>query len=155
MSEIAIGNLVTFQREGVVSHRFQNFNINGTITHQGEVYTFLPFGFSGVTINKTGDNTQSSLVFPNNELSQSWAVEGTTLRWLTRVQVVLVDPDGSGAVERVHQYYGRIVSAKWDETSIILALGNLLDSVGVDIPVRRLTKNLIGAIPVTSGIRLQ
>ena len=27
-------------------------------------WSFLPFGFSGVSVNRTGDNTSASLVFP-------------------------------------------------------------------------------------------
>jgi hypothetical protein len=155
MTQIALGNFLTFQRQGVVSHRFQNFFIGETITYEGAQFGFLPFGFSGVTINKTGDNTTSSLILPNNSLSQSWAIEATNQRWLTRVQVLLLNPDNRTDFTQVHQYWGRAVTSKWDETTITLTLGNILDSVGLDVPVRRLTQNLIGAIPVTSSVRLQ
>lgn len=155
MTQIALGNFLTFQRQGVVSHRFQNFFIGETITYESAQFGFLPFGFSGVTINKTGDNTTSSLILPNNSLSQSWAIEATNQRWLTRVQVLLLNPDNRTDFTQVHQYWGRAVTSKWDETTITLTLGNILDSVGLDVPVRRLTQNLIGAIPVTSSVRLQ
>jgi len=155
MTQIAIGNFLTFQRQGVVSHRFQNFFIGETIAYQNESYGFLPFGFSGVTINKNGDNSTSSLVFPNNALSQSWAVQATSLRWLAHVRVMLLNPDDRTDFTQVHEFWGRVVTTKWDESTVTLTLGNILDSVGLDVPVRRLTQNLIGAIPVTTGVRLQ
>lgn len=153
--ELAIGNFVTFTDNGVVRQRFQNFFISETITYSGNQFGFLPFGFSGVTINRTGDNTDASLVLPNNALSRNWAVEALNSRWLAHVRVMLLDPDDRTSFTQMHQYYGLVASGSWKEAELNLTLNTVLDAVGADVPQRRLTQKLIGAIPSTSGIRLQ
>jgi hypothetical protein len=153
--ELALGNFITFSENGNVRQRFQNFFISETITYDGSEFGFLPFGFSGVTINRTGDNTDADLVLPNNALSRNWAVEALGRRWLVHVQVMLLDPDDRTSFEQVHQYYGLVASGTWKEAELKLTLNTVLDAVGAEVPQRRLTQRLIGNIPVTSGIRLQ
>lgn len=153
--ELAIGNLLTLTAGISTRQRFQNFFINESISYQGAAFTFVPFGFSGVTVNRTGDNTEASLVFPNNALTRGWAVEAIEGRWLAQVQVMLLDPDDRTSFEQLHQYFGQVAGGQWDETTVRLTLSTVLDAVGSDVPLRRLTQKLIGAIPVTSGVRLQ
>jgi hypothetical protein len=153
--ELAIGNFVSFTATATTSHRFQNFFINEIVQRPEGIYTFLPFGFSGVTVNRTGDSTEASLVFPNNQLSRAWAVDAIENRWLARVQVMILDPDDRTQFTQLHQYFGKAASGEWNETSVTLRLNTVLDAVGTDAPFRRLTQRLIGAIPVTSGVRLQ
>lgn len=153
--DLAVGNFVTFRTGSNVRHRFQNFFINETVQYQGSSFLFLPFGFSGVTVNRTGDGTEASLAFPNNQLSRAWAVEAIDQRWLTHVQVMILDPDDHTSFNQLHQYFGKAASGDWDETMVTLKLSTVVDAVGGDTPMRRLTKRLIGAIPVTSGVRLQ
>jgi len=152
--ELAIGNFITFSDNGIVRQRFQNFFISETITYSGDEYGFLPFGFSGVTINRTGDNTDASLLLPNNSLSRNWAVEALNNRWLAHVRVMLLDPDDRTSFSQLHQYYGLVASGSWKEAELTLNLNTVLDAVGAEFPLRRLTQRLIGNIPTTSGVRL-
>lgn len=153
--ELAVGNFLTLTSGTDTRHRFQNFFINETTTYSGNAYGFLPFGFSGVTVNRTGDNTEASLFFPNNGLSRGWAIEAIEYRWLAHVQVMMLDPDDRTQYSQLHQYFGQVAGGQWDESSLRLTLSTVLDAVGSDVPVRRLTQKLIGAIPVSSGVRLQ
>lgn len=153
--EFAVGNFLTLTTSGTVQHRFQNFFIGETITYEGNSFGFLPFGFSGVTVNRTGDNTEASVLLPNNNISRSWAVEAIEKRWLAQVQVMLLDPDDRNSFTQMHQYVGQVAGGQWDESSLQLTLSTVLDAVGSDVPTRKLTQKLIGAIPVTSGLRLQ
>lgn len=153
--DLAIGNFLTFTTGGNARQRFQNFFIGQTITNAGAGFVFLPFGFSGVTINRTGDNTEASLVFPNNKLSRAWAIEAIENQWLARVQVMALEPDDQTSFLQMHQYFGKVASGNWSETVVTLTLSTVLDAVGSDVPQRRLTQKLIGSIPVTSGVGLQ
>lgn len=153
--ELAVGNFLTFSLNGVTLHRFQNFFIGETITYNGNSHGFLPFGFSGVTVNRTGDNTEAVLALPNNTLSRNWGVEAIDRRWLAQIEVMLLDPADRTSFTRLHQYVGQIAGGQWSETGLQLTLSTVLDAVGTDVPLRRLTQKLIGAIPVTSGVRLQ
>lgn len=153
--ELAVGNFLTFSLNGVTLHQFQNFFIGETVTYNGNSHGFLPFGFSGVTVNRTGDNTEASLALPNNTLSRNWGVEAIDRRWLAQVQVMLLDPADRTSFTQLHQYVGQVAGGQWNETGLQLTLSTVLDAVGTDVPLRRLTQKLIGAIPVTSGVRLQ
>lgn len=153
--ELSVGNFVTFSLDGITLYRFQNFFIGEDITYNGNSYGFLPFGFSGVTVNRTGDNTEASLALPNNTLSRNWGVEAIERRWIATINVLLLDPDDRTSFNQLHQYVGQVAGGLWNETSLQLTLNTVLDAVGTDVPLRRLTQKLIGAIPVTSGLRLQ
>jgi hypothetical protein len=109
--ELAIGNFVTLSASDIVKYRFQNFFINQSVAFENNAYGFLPFGFSGVTINRTGDNTEASLVFPNNALSRAWTTDAVKDRWLAHVRVIILNPDDSTSFNVLHEYYGQIANA--------------------------------------------
>lgn len=166
MTTLAVGNFVrlsppikTDERTGdysAIQFAFQNFYIKQTVTFESIPHTFMPFGFSGVTINRTGDGTSANLVFPNNELSRNWADVAIKDRWLVTVDVVIVDPDDSGAVtQKVHSYTGQVSGGRWDQAALTMNLGTILDAVGADVPRRNLTQGLVGNLPVTGNVRLQ
>jgi hypothetical protein len=170
MTTLSVGNFVSFQKNSVnpdgtelgvyktTSYFFQNFFINQPMSYDGERYTFVPFGFSGVTINRTADGTDASLVFPNNALTRQWALDAINNRWFVRVDVVLVDATSTTSVDvagRVHQYVGQVSSGRWDQTALFLAVGTILDAVGADIPRRSLSQELVGNLPVTNNVQMQ
>lgn len=134
--ELVIGNTLNLNGAG-----YQNYNLNGG--------NFLPFGFSGVVVNRNGDNTQASLVFPNNDLSRSWASEAAVNAWTATVGLLNVS-----AGTTIYTYVGQVGSSSWDETKVVLQLNSVLDAVGADIPFRVIGETLLGAIPNSSGFRL-
>lgn len=156
MTTLAVGNYLTFKNPAqTVVYRFQNFHIGETSVYNGSSFSFLPFGFSGVSVNRTGDNTSASLVFPNNELSRAWALQAVTDRWLATALVMNLDPDDRTAGTLMHQYVGQVAGGSWDDATLTLEVNTILDAVGSDVPLRRLTQNLIGNIPVSSNVRLR
>jgi hypothetical protein len=154
--ELAVGNYLQLSSptSGQV-YRFQNFHIGQAASFEGVSYTFLPFGFSGISINRTGDNTEATLVFPNNDLSRNWVLQAVKERWLGRVYVMLLNPDNTSTGTRMSQCFGQVAGGDWDETSVKLTLNTVLDAVGSDVPLRRLTQSLVGALPITSNVRLR
>ena len=156
MTTLAVGNYLKLSnKDQTVVYRFQNFHIGQNAEYDGFTWSFLPFGFSGVSVNRTGDNTSASLVFPNNELSRAWGLEAVTERWLANVFVMNLDPDDRTTGTLMHQYIGQIASGSWEDATLNLEANTILDSVGSDVPLRRLTQNLIGNIPVSSNVRLR
>ena len=151
------GKLEPFQR-------FQNFFIGKQITHGGLDYFFVPFGFSGVTVNRTGDGLEAIVVFPNNDLngklSRSWAVDAVNGHYVMEVDVLIIeDPDpatGPSATHTiVHTFTGHVTGGQWDNVSVNIALGSALDAVGTDVPRRSLTRAIAGNLPISSNVRLQ
>ena len=155
MTTIAVGNYLKLSsKDQTVVYRFQNFHIGQNAEYDGFTWSVLPFGFSGVSVNRNGDNTSASLVFPNNQISRNWGVQTVTERWLANVLVVNLDPDDRTTGTLMHQYFGQVAAGNWDETTLQLDLNTILDAVGSDVPGRRLTQSLIGNIPVSSNVRL-
>ena len=160
MAEVAVGNFVKFTSEDTTHFRFQNFFIGETITNEAEPYDFVPFGFSGVTVNRTGDGTEASLVLPNStenigKLTRSFSQDAIAGRWLAYVRVLIVDPDDKTSFTTLSNYYGQVTNGTWDNASISLALSSVLDAVGGEIPQRKLSQALVGNLPTTTGVRLQ
>jgi len=171
MSQYALGHVVTINAVRIVpstdtnglfvQFRFQNFFINQDMTYTNEdgtnSYGFVPFGFSGVTVNRTGDGMEANLVFPNNDLSRGWAVLAIRDHYVVEVKVLIVDSinPSSGTHTSVHSYTGQITGGTWDNVSLNLQVSSVLDAVGTDIPRRALTKKLVGNLPVANNVRLQ
>lgn len=154
--ELAVGNYLDLSTptEGL-TFRYQNFFIGKTVPYQGGTYDFLPFGFSGVTVNRTGDNIEASLVFPNNQISRAWVVNAVEEFWIAKVYVMVLDPDNVAPPDLLHNYVGQVATGGWNETAVTLQLNTVLDAVGADVPMRKLTRELIGAIPTSNNVRLR
>jgi hypothetical protein len=154
--DLALGNYLVLStpRDGQKFY-YQNFYIGKTATFGGEQYGFLPFGFSGVTVNRTGDNVEAALVFPNNQISRAWGLKAVQDLWIATVTVMILDPDDTTNGELLHRYVGQVSNGSWDEVTLQLRLDTVLDAVGTDVPMRRLTQSLVGAIPTSSNVRLR
>jgi hypothetical protein len=160
VSQYAFGHAIRINRGSESSRRFQNFFIGKQLTHRGDEYIFVPFGFSGVTVNRTGDGLESTLVFPNNELSRSWATSAIEVRTVIEVDVLIIeDPDPDSGLTAthtiVHSYIGQVTGGQWDNVSLNLELSSVLDAVGTDVPRRSLTRKIVGNLPISNGVRLQ
>lgn len=145
------GHFVEFMPDGTSPiYRWQNFALKETING----CAFLPFGFSGVTVNRQGDNVDATLVFPNTSLTRYWAVEAVSDKWLATVKVLSISPADVNTYTLIHTYVGQCSVGAWDETTLNITLNSVLDAVGSLAPARKITKNLVGAIPTSSNVRL-
>jgi len=160
MTQFAFGHAVRMRPDGSILYRFQNFFVGKQITHSGRKYEFAPFGFSGVTVNRTGDGLEATLVFPNNNITRKWAIEAIEKNWVMEVDVLIIeDTDvetGLTATHTIaHTYTGQVTGGNWDNVSVSMELGSVLDAVGTDIPRRSLSQRMIGNLPVSNNVRLQ
>ncbi len=160
MAELAVGNFVKFTSGDTTLFRFQNFFIGETITNEDDEYHFVPFGFSGVTVNKTGDGTEASLLLPNSTenvgvLTRSFSQDALAAGWIAYVRVLIVNPDNQSIISTLSQYYGQVAAGSWDNATISLTLNSVLDAVGGDVPQRKINRALVGNLPTTSGVHLR
>jgi len=156
MSQYAFGHLLRIKPDLNVLYYYQNFFIQGTTLYKGSTYGFAPFGFSGVTVNRSGDGLEATVVFPNNDITRSWAVEAIDQYWVMEVDVLIIDEtDNNGSHQPVHTYTGQVTGGQWDNVTVSLQLTSVLDAVGTDVPRRSLTRKLIGNLPISSNVRLQ
>jgi len=146
--EIALGHFLTLSsRNSIQELKFQNFYVGEEV----EGRTFMPFGFSGTTTNRQADNLDATLVFPNNELSRSWASQALEEGWLAEVQVYAMD--GSPRT-LLYDYFGQVSSGGWDEVALSLKLSTVLDAVGSNVPIRLMYRDLVGKLPTSSNLGL-
>ena len=160
MSQYAFGHAIRINRGSESTFRFQNFFIGRELQHTGQSYQFVPFGFSGVTVNRSGDGLESTLVFPNNDLTRGWAVTAVEVRHVIEVDVLIIensDPEAGLTTPHtiVHSYIGQVTGGQWDNVSLNLELSSVLDAVGTDVPRRSLTRKIVGNLPISNGVRLQ
>ena len=168
MTAFAFGHALQIVREGNDDFRFQNFFIGKNMTHTGADnvnanFQFVPFGFSGVTVNRTGDGMDASLVFPNNALTREWGKDAVIKRFRMMVQVLIIENPTSAEEQTVtspdatvvHTYTGVVTGGQWDNVSLNIELSSVLDAVGTDVPNRSLTQTLVGNLPISNGVRLQ
>ena len=162
MTALAFGHVLRIKPYSTVDFLFQNFFLGKQMEYDGASYQFVPFGFSGVTVNRTGDGLEATLVFPNNDATRAWAVSAIDDRWVMEVEMlILPDPDPDTGLSaattsnRVNEYVAQVTSGEWDNSSLKINLSTVLDAVGTDIPRRTLTQKLVGNLPITSAVRLQ
>lgn len=153
MTTQAFGQFLTFT--GSQTLRFQNYWIGENVSYSGATYGFLPFAFSGATVTKSGDNQPASLAFPNNSLARGWAETAIRGQWLVTCHVMLINPDNRSDLTLLSSYTAQIVSGNWNDTAIEIRMASVLDAVGADLPRKKLTKQLVGNLPVASNVRLQ
>lgn len=151
----ALGQAFKF-KSGGDGYRFQNFNVGGNVKIDKKKHSFLPFGFSGVTVARNGDNVDASIVLPNNALAQSFALQALEQEWICKVFVGSFDPGSPNEFKKLlYEYEGVVSAGGWDDTSMKLILNSVLDAVTGDVPWRVLEQDNIGPLPITANIRLQ
>jgi hypothetical protein len=121
--------------------QYQNYDFNSP--------NFLPFAFSGVAINRNGDNVSAALVFPNSDLSRPWVSEAIDSGWVVTVIVKNLSPEVN-----LYAYVGQVSSGGWDEQVVNLQLNTVLDAVGSDVPFRSLSEDLVGPLPSSANVRV-
>ena len=153
MSTQAIGHYLTLV--GTQTLNFQNYWIAEDATYNGVRYGFLPFAFSGATSTKSGDNQPAAIALPNNDLARGWAETAIRSQWLARCRVMLIDTANRDNPTQLTEYTAQIVAGSWSDQAIELRMASILDAVGADIPRKKLTKQLVGNLPITSNVRIQ
>ena len=175
---LALGHFLRFysrDKQGEYTARvyaFQNFYFGQNKRINGIEYTFIPFGFSGISTSVNGDMEPATLLFPNDEpgLSRSFiteALRGENIDtespeqiiapYVVEVDVMILDVQGVNFDDHklLYTYTGQAYSASWNDTEAALELAYPLDAVVADLPVRTLRKDLVGNLPTSNSIRIR
>lgn len=155
-TEIALGHMLTAKPRtaNAAPLYFQNFWINENVAYNGNTHGFLPFGFSGVTVNRSGDNQSTQLALPNNSLSRSWASTLVDGSWVVLVDMLMLNPDNKADYRVLSSYAGQVAGAIWSDAELRLEISSVIDAVGGDVPRRRITEDVFGPLPTTAQVRL-
>jgi len=146
---IAIGTFIELP-----GYRFQNFFHGETITWDGKNYSFAGFGYSGSSVDLQGGNIDAQLVFVVNDLSLNLAKKAADDRHIVTIKTVWLDPETLEPRSNFMRDVFMITGFEHDSSRLGLRLSSPLDAISGDVPRRRLTEKLVGALPSTGQIQL-
>lgn len=153
--EISYGHLLRLHSPvtGKPRYNFQNFALTKEITHQNTAYGFAPFGFSGVTVNKSGDNQLTQIALPPDNLSKQIAIYLSSGDWVANIDMLIINPGNVTDFAVLSSFAGQVSGLLWSETDLRLEVSSVIDAVGNDVPRRRITEDIFGPLPSTSNLR--
>ena len=146
---LAIGTFIELP-----GYNFQNFFQGQTIAWDGRNYGFAGFGYSGSSVDLQGGNVDAQLVFAVNTLSLQIAKEASDNRHIVTIKTVWLNPDTLVPESNFMQDVFMVVGFEHDSSRLGLRLSSPLDAISGDVPRRRLTEDLVGALPSTGQIQL-
>ena len=154
MSTFAFVNYARFlQPNGTPTvYAYQNFSINQTRTYGAVEYAFAPFGYTLGAGSKGGDRSDSSLVAGLDQLTVNLFAEAVESRWLLEIKTVSLNPVSYADEALVRTELWRIAQYEMDTERVVLKLSSPLDATKGDIPKRRLSTKLVGALPSTGSL---
>ena len=155
VNSLSLGHFLTLKPSKTIRYAYQNFFIGEAFSYSGVHYNFIPFGFSGISVNTDGSASDASLIFPNNELSRQWADDAVKGAWYANVKVLLLNPEDKDDFGFLTEYSGRVDLGAWEESRVVLTLNTILNAVSNEIPRRRITQTLVGNLPTSTNVRLQ
>tara|TARA_R100001440_G_C2463019_1_gene110298 strand:- start:92 stop:550 length:459 start_codon:yes stop_codon:yes gene_type:complete len=115
-------------------------------------HLFLSFIYQGAARNRSGDNMTSSLLLANSELSRNYSQDIVLNKYQIKVDTFLM----TEAFEKQNILTSETwlaASLSYDPETIELILSSAIDAVGANAPDKVLTRNLVGALPVTGSLQ--
>tara|TARA_Y100001970_G_scaffold202275_1_gene246214 strand:- start:2477 stop:2974 length:498 start_codon:yes stop_codon:yes gene_type:complete len=163
MSITALTTFVTIEEYvtiGPTALRFQNstkssitYDIDGDGPKDAESYTFLPFIYQGATKTRDGSNMEAALVLANNKITMNRLIHAVKNKWTIKVDVCLMEPDTFVYKKTLSRDVWIASSMSYDPETIELVLSSAVDAVGANCPNRKLTEQMVGALPTSADIR--
>ena len=154
MSTFAFVNYSRFLTSAgaATAYAYQNFSINQSRIYGGVTYAFAPFAYTLGAGSKGGDRSDSSLVAGLDAISVNLFAEAVESRYLLEVKTVSLDPETFADDALVRSELWRVAQYEMDTERVILKLSSPLDATKGDIPKRRLSTKLVGALPSTGSL---
>ena len=154
MSTFAFVNYSRFLTSAGVAtaYAYQNFSINQPRIYGGVTYQFAPFAYTLGAGSKGGDRSDSSLIAGLDPISVNLFAEAVQDRYLLEVKTVSLDPETFADDALIRTELWRVAQYEMDTERVILKLSSPLDATKGDIPKRRLSTKLVGALPSTGSL---
>ena len=147
---IAIGTFLNLNDQ----YYFQNFFPGETRLWQGDSYMFAGFGYGGGTVDLSAGNIASRLVFNVNELSLQLANQAAENNWIATIKTVWLNPKTLKEKKNYMIDVWQVIQYEHDNLRLTMELSSPLDAVTAETPRRRLTEDLVGAMPSSGDISL-
>ena len=151
MTVVALSNFIEVWEPGErrLVARYQNGSPS-VVRYRSASYNFLNFIYQGAAKNRTGDNMESAVLLSVNKISMDIGHEAVKKRCRVRVYSCVMN---QAAVSRTLTEENWIASSmSYDFTTLEIVLSSSIDAVGSNAPNRVLSRNLVGALPVTASL---
>lgn len=154
MSAFAFVNYSRFLTSAgaATAYAYQNFTINQPRIYGGVTYQFAPFAYTLGAGSKGGDRSDSSLIAGLDPISVNLFAEAAENRYLLEVKTVSLDPETFADDVLVRTELWRVAQYEMDTQKVVLRLSSPLDATKGDIPKRRLSTKLVGALPSSGSL---
>lgn len=158
MTDVALAHYIRFlDKSGayILNRNYQNFFVAEQRTFASVGYVFAPFGLTGMTSTRGGDNPSSNMVSIPNELTVSLVAEAVISSWLVQVQTVNITVTEGGSMTEGAVLMSDIWAcsgSNQDHEKIVLILSSPLDATQAQIPRRVLSSYIVGSVPPTGAI---
>lgn len=158
MTDVALAHYVRFlDKSGafIPNRNYQNFFVSETRTLSSVNYVFAPFGLTGMTSTRGGDNPTTNMVSIPNDLSVSLVAEAVIASWLVQVQTVNITVTEAGDMSEGAVLMSDIWAcsgSNQDHEKIVLILSSPLDATQAQVPKRVLSSYLVGSVPPSGAI---
>jgi len=153
MSVVALTAFLTVYKTDGSELKFQNGKHTAVAGHN-----YLSFLYQGAAMNRSGDNLEASLVLANNSLSMNHVKEFVDNKYSIEVETFLMTTDFNKDTSAANG--GKISGELWlaagmsyDSQSIELILSSAIDAVGANAPDKVLTRDIVGALPITGSLQ--
>ena len=153
-TQLAICHCLELSSNNDSKYRFQNFFIGGGVQFENQTYTFAPFGFSGATFNRFGENSEATLVFANKDLIRQFANTAVLQKWTAQISTCIVTDIDARTLVTLYTYTGSVSGGVWKGESLGLNLTSILDAVSANVPSRNMDVSQVGPLPISGGINL-
>ena len=152
MSLVALTNFITITNpNGSVANIPDKFQ-NGRHFTAISGFQYLSFIDQGAARNRSGDNMTSSLLLANNELSMNYAQQIVINKYHVKVETWLMTEAFERSKELTEEQW-LASSMSYDPESIEIILSSAIDAVGANAPDKVLTRDIVGALPITGSIQ--
>lgn len=159
MSSYAFVNYVRFRQfDGTyTAYAFQNFSVNQTRTYNSISHSFAPFAIATGGGEKGGDRSSNTLVTGSSTQAGSTIIlnlfkQAVADRWLVEIKTVSLNISSFADDALISTETWRVASYEFDDASINLRLSSPLDAAKSQVPTRRLSSELVGALPVSGSV---
>ena len=152
MSSIALTNFITITNpNGSVSGIPDKFQ-NGRHSPDIDGFKYLSFLYQGAARNRSGDNMTSSLILACSELSMNYAQQIVLNKYHVKVETWLMTEAFERNKELTEEQW-LASSMSYDPEAIEIILSSAIDAVGANAPDKVLTRDIVGALPITGSIQ--
>ena len=154
MTIVALTNFMEVTNaRGIVEFRFQNSKPGEVIKYRGFNYPYLSFIYQGAAKSRNGDNLESALVMSSNAISMGYAAEAAQNRWNVRMDSCSMNPQTFAVGRTLTTENWIAASMSYDTSTVEVLLSSSIDAVGASAPTRSLTRDMVGALPVTGSVQ--